>query len=187
MALRMGRLTRWTDRVEDVAAWVLLAAGLLLVLLACTLGIGVHAQTVRQGQTEALDRTATSATLLERAPLIASPYNAGAPVDVPVAWVDRWGTDHTGLVAAPQGCAKGSTLTIWIDRSGASVPEPKTSGDALVLAGIVTGLVFSGGVVALAVLWAVLRHVLMAYNCAAWEQEWKAVAPLWSRDGGKRG
>jgi hypothetical protein len=42
-------------------------------------------------------------------------------------------------------------------------------------------------VAALAVLWAVLRHVLMAYNCAAWEQEWKAVAPLWSRDGGKRG
>ena len=187
MALRMGRLTRWTDRVEDVAAWVLLAAGLLLVLLACTLGIGVHAQMVRQGQTEALDRTATSATLLERTPLIASPYNAGAPVDVPVAWVDRWGMEHTGLVAAPQGFAKGSTLTIWIDRSGASVPEPKTSGDALVLAGIVTGLVFSGGVAALAVLWAVLRHVLMAYNCAAWEQEWKAVAPLWSRDGGKRG
>ena len=103
MALRMGRLTRWTDRVEDVAAWVLLAAGLLLVPLACTLGIGVHAQMVRQGQTEALDRTATSATLLERAPLIASPYNAGAPVDVPVTWVDRWGMDHTGLVAAPQG------------------------------------------------------------------------------------
>jgi hypothetical protein len=142
---------------------------------------------VRQGQAEALDRTATSATLLERSLLIASPYNAGAPVDMPATWVDRWGMDHTGLVAAPQGFAKGSTLTIWIDRSGASVPEPKTSGDALVLAGIVTGLVFSGGVVALAVLWAVLRHVLMAYNCAAWEQEWKAVAPLWSRDGGKRG
>ena len=180
MPLRKGRPTRWTDRVEDVAAWVLLAAGLLVVLFACTSGSGVHSRMVRQGQIEALDRTATSATLLERAPLIASPYNAGAPVDVPVTWVDRWAMDHKGLVAAPQGLAKGSTLTIWIDRSGAAVPEPTTSGDALVLAAIIAGLVISGGVVALAVLWAVLRHVLMAYNCAAWEQEWKAVAPLWS-------
>ena len=187
MPLRKGRPARWTDRVEDVAAWVLLAAGLLLVLFACTSGSGVHSRMVRQGQIEALDRTATSATLLERAPLIASPYNAGAPVDVPVTWVDRWGMEHTGLVAAPQGCAKGSTLTIWIDRSGASVPEPTTSGDALALAGIIAGLIISGGLAALAVVWAVLRHLLMAYNCAAWEQEWRAVAPLWSRDGGKRG
>ena len=107
MALRMGRLTRWTDRVEDVAAWVLLAAGLLLVPLACTLGIGVHAQMVRQGQTEALDRTATSATLLERAPLIASPYNAGAPVDVPVTWVDRWGMDAHGAGGGAAGMCQG--------------------------------------------------------------------------------
>ena len=188
MALRMGRLTRWTDRVEDVAAWVLLAAGLLLVLLACTLGIGVHAQMVRQGQTEALDRTATSATLLERAPLIASALQRRGSGRCASYLGRPLGDGPHGAGGGAAGIvAKGSTLTIWIDRSGASVPEPKTSGDALVLAGIVAGLVFSGGVVALAVLWAVLRHVLMAYNCAAWEQEWKAVAPLWSRDGGKRG
>ena len=187
MALHLGRPERWTDRVEDLASWVLLAAGLLLVPLACTFGIGVHAQMVRQGQTEALDRTATSATLLERAPLIASPYNAGARVDVPAIWEDRWGMEHTGLVTAPQGLAEGTPLTIWIDRSGASVPEPTTSGDALALAGIIAGLIISGGLAALAVVWAVLRHLLMAYNCAAWEQEWRAVAPLWSRDGGKRG
>jgi len=187
MARRKGRPTRWTDRVEDVAAWVLFATGLLVILFACTFGIGIHDRMVQQGRTEALDRTATSATLLERAPLIASPYNAGARVDVPAIWEDRWGMEHTGLVTAPQGLAEGSPLTIWIDRSGASVPEPTTSGDALALAGIIAGLIISGGLAALAVVWAVLRHLLMAYNCAAWEQEWRAVAPLWSRDGGKLG
>jgi len=48
-------------------------------------------------------------------------------------------------------------------------------------------LIIAGGLAALAVLWVVLRHVLVSYNCAAWEREWRDVAPLWSRDGGKRG
>jgi len=187
MALRNGRPTRWTDRVEDMAAWVLLAAGLLVILFACTFGIGVHDRMAQRGRAEALDRTAASATLLERAPLIASPYDVGAPVPVLATWEDRWGMERTGLVTAPQGLPKGNMLRIWIDRSGASVPEPTTSGDALLLAGIITGLIISGGVAALAVLWAVLRHALMACNCTAWEQEWRAVAPLWSSDGGKRG
>jgi hypothetical protein len=186
MAFRKGRPTRWTDRVEDMAAWVLLAAGLLVILFACTSGIGVHDRMVQQGRAEALDRTSTSATLLKSAPLIASPYDSGAPVRLLATWEDRWGMERTGLVTAPQGSPRGSVLPIWIDRSGASVPGPTTSGDALALAGITTGLIISGGVAALAVVWAVLRHVLMAYNCAAWEQEWRAVAPLWSRDGGKR-
>jgi hypothetical protein len=187
MALRKGRPARWTDRVEDMAAWLLLAAGLLVILFACTSGIGVHDRMVQQGRAEALDRTATSATLLERSPLIASPYNNGAPIPVLATWEDRSGMERTGLVTAPQGLAKGSVLPIWIDRSGASVPEPTTSGDALALAGMIIGLIISGGLAALAVLWAVLRHVLMSYNCAAWEREWRDVAPLWSRDGGKRG
>jgi hypothetical protein len=187
MALRKGRPTRWTDRVEDMAAWVLLATGLLVILFACTFGIGVHDRMVQQGRAEALDRTATSATLLESSPLIGSPYNSGAPVPVLATWEDRWGIERTGMATAPQGFHKGGVLKIWIDRSGASVPEPTTYGDALALAGTIASLIISGGVAALAVLWAVLRHVLMAYNCAAWEQEWRAVAPLWSRDGGKRG
>ena len=186
MALRRGRPTRWTERVEDVAAWVLLAAGLLAVLFACTFGIGVHDRMAQQAQAEALDRTATTATLLESTPPIASPYNAGAPVSVQATWEDRWGTERTGPVTAPQGFVKGSALPIWIDRSGAAVPTPMTSGDALAIAGIITGLIISGGLAALAVLWAALQHVLMAYNCAAWEREWREIAPLWSR-GGKRG
>ena len=33
----------------------------------------------------------------------------------------------------------------------------------------------------LAVVWFILGHLLMALNSAAWEQEWRQVAPLWSR------
>ena len=97
------------------------------------------------------------------------------------------GSTHTGLVTAPEGLDAGSTLQIWIDQSGAPVPKPTTSGDALALAGIITGLVIVAGVVVLALLWVALQRGLMAYNCAAWEQEWREVAPLWSPGGGKRG
>ena len=187
MALHRGRPDRWTDRVEDLASWVLLAAGLLLVLFACTTGIGIHDRLVQPGRAESLDRTPTSATLLERAPTLASPYSEGAPVAVNAIWDDRQGVERTGLVSAPEGLAKGSTLQIWIAQSGAPVLKPTTSGDALAVAGIITGLVIVAGVVVLALLWVALQRGLMAYNCAAWEQEWRVVAPLWSPDGGKRG
>ena len=117
----------------------------------------------------------------------AGPSRPGPSVAVNATWDDRWGVERTGSVSAPEGLAKGSTLQIWIDQSGAPVPKPTTSGDALALAGIITGLVIVAGVVVLALLWVALQRGLMAYNCAAWEQEWRAVAPLWSPDGGKRG
>ena len=187
MALRAGRAGRWTDRVEDVAAWVLLAAGLLVILFGGVLGIGVYDRMVHQGDAEAVDRTSASATLLDSAPMVASAYASGSPVDVHATWKDRWGTTHTGLVTAPQGLDAGSTVPIWIDRSGAAVPEPMSARDALGMAGITAGLVIVAGVMVLAVVWAVLGRVLMAYRCAAWEQEWRQVAPLWSRGEGRRG
>ena len=38
MASRARRTGRWTDRVEDATAWILLTAGLLMVLLAGVYG-----------------------------------------------------------------------------------------------------------------------------------------------------
>jgi hypothetical protein len=187
MALRAGRAGRWTDRVEDVAAWVLLAAGLLVVLVGGVLGIGVYDRMVHQGHAEAVDRTSASATLLDSAPTIGSAYATGSSVGVHATWKDRLGMTHTGLVTAPQGLDAGSTVPIWIDRSGAAVPEPMSARDALGMAGITAGLVIVAGVMVLAVLWAILGRVLMASNSAAWEQEWRQVAPLWSRGEGRRG
>jgi hypothetical protein len=93
---------------------------------------------------------------------------------------------HTGLVTAPEGLDAGSTVPIWIDRSGAAVPEPMSARDALGMAGITAGLVIVAGVMVLAVVWFILGHLRMASNSAAWEQEWRQVAPLWSRGEGRR-
>jgi hypothetical protein len=37
-------------RVEDWAAWVLLAGGLLVILLSCVIGVRVHDQLIEQGR-----------------------------------------------------------------------------------------------------------------------------------------
>ena len=101
MALRAGRSGCWTDCVEDVAAWVLLAAGLRVVLVGGVLGIGVYDRMVRQGHAEAVDRTPASATLQDSAPTIAYAEPTAPPLDVRATWKDRRGATHTGLVRAP--------------------------------------------------------------------------------------
>jgi len=170
-----------------MAAWLLLAAGLLVVLFGWMLGVSIHDRLMKQAQAEGLDRTPATATLLNDAPTVSSVYAAGSAVGANAAWQDRAGVAHTGIVTAPQGLGAGSTIAIWIDRSGATVSAPTSSGDALTVAAIAVGIVIVGGLSILAGLWEVVRRVVLAYNCAAWEQEWREVAPIWSRGEGKRG
>jgi hypothetical protein len=96
MALGAGRAGRWADRVEDVAAWVLLAAGLLVVLCGGVFGIGLYDRMVRQGHAESVDRTPAAATLLDSVSTIAYAEPTAPPVAVYATWEDRWGTTHTG-------------------------------------------------------------------------------------------
>ena len=56
MGLCRGQTGRWTDRVEDATAWILLAAGLLVVLLGGAFGIGVHDRLADLGVTKSHSR-----------------------------------------------------------------------------------------------------------------------------------
>ena len=187
MALRAGRAGRWTDRVEDAGAWVLLAAGLLLIVFAGARGIGVHEQLVDQARTDALDRTPATATLLNAAPTIGSDYAISAPVWAMATWRDRSGVSHNGSVTAPQGLDAGRAVRIWIDRSGSAVHEPTSDGEALGMAAITAVIIIVAGAGVLAALWGVLKRVTLSYNYAAWEREWLKVAPTWSRGEGMHG
>ena len=187
MAFRARRTGRWTDRVEDATAWILLAAGLLVVLLGGVYGLAVHARLTDRARAEALDRKPAVATLLNAAPTIGSDSTLSMPVEVAATWRDRAGVPHTGTVPAPQGLEAESTVQIWIDRSGAAVPEPTSDGDALKIATITAAITILGGAIVLAALWCVVRRITLSYNCAAWEREWREVAAIWSRGEGTRG
>ena len=187
MTFRTRRTGRWTDRVEDATAWILLAAGLLMVLLGGVFGIAVHDRLTEQARAEALDREPAVATLLNAAPTIGSDSTLSMPVEVAATWRDRAGVPHTGAVPAPQGLEADRTVQIWIDRSGAAVHEPTSDGDALGTATATAAITVIGGAIVLAALWCVVRRITLSYNCAAWEREWREVAAIWSRGEGTRG
>src|SRR4051794_1945416 len=170
MALCARRTGRWTDRVEDATAWVLLAAGLLVVLLGCMFGIAVHDRLTDQARAEALDRTLAVATLLNASPTVGSDSTLSTPLETAATWRDRSGVPHTSTVPAPQGLEAGRTVPIWIDRSGAAVPEPTSDGDALGMATITAAITVLGGAFVLAALWRVVWRITLSRNCAAWER-----------------
>jgi hypothetical protein len=187
VALRANRLRRVSDRVEDWAAWVLLAGGMLVILLSCVIGVRVHDQLVEQGRREALDRTPGIARLLAASPTLPSDYDTSSPVIVAASWRDRSGVEHAGSVSVPQGLQTGSTVPIWTDRSGSAVPSPTSTNDALLGGVVVAGLVLGAAASVLVCVWALVRQATLVYNCGCLEREWRAVEPVWTRGEGSRG
>jgi hypothetical protein len=56
MALRTNSAWRTTDRLEDVAAWVLIAAGLLVVLFSYGVGTQIYDHFLERVQVESATR-----------------------------------------------------------------------------------------------------------------------------------
>jgi hypothetical protein len=187
MVLRAHRLRRVSDRVEDWAAWILLAGGMLVILLSGVIGVRVHDQLVEQGRREALDRTPGIARLLATAPTLPSEYGSSSPVTVAASWRDRSGVEHAGSVGVPQGMQADSTVAIWTDRSGSPVSPPTSPNDALLGGVVAAGLILGAAASVLACVWALVRQATLVYNCACWEREWRAVEPVWTRGEGSRG
>ena len=181
MALRINSARRTTDRMEDVAAWVLIAAGLLVVLFSYGVGAQFYNQGLERAQVQSAERTPTEARLLSDAQLNASVSSTSSTVMAQATWQDRVGRAHDGFVMVPRGLRAGGKVAIWTDVSGANVPAPMTNGDALLVGLIGGGVALAGGIGLLFGLWALVRRATMAANCARWEDEWREVAPNWTR------
>lgn len=181
MALRTASARRTTDRLEDLAAWVLVAGGLLVALFSYGFGAQFYAQGLDRVQVESADRTPASARLLADAEVTSSVDSRSTTVMAPATWQDRAGTAHDGLVMVPRGLRAGGKIAIWTDASGARVSAPMTKQDALLCALIAGGVALVGGIGLLIALWALVRRATLAANCARWEDEWRDVAPKWTR------
>jgi hypothetical protein len=172
---------RATDRVEDLAAWVLSAALLVVAVAAVVAGLSVHDTAAARARDETANRVCVTAVLTADAPVVAGSEPADIRVLVPAEWLDPAGTRHTGTVDALEGTPAGTRLPVWLDRSGAVVAPP-LSPTGVGLAGFLAGgiVLVSGGLVLL-VLWLLLRHVTALCNAEAWEREWARVGPAWRR------
>lgn len=186
MALRTRSGRRTTDRMEDVAAWVLVAAGLLVVLFGYGLGKQSYEQGLERARAESAERTPTTARLVADAQVTSSANATSSTVLAPATWRDRFGAAHDGFVVVPRGLHAGAGMPIWTDGSGAKVPAPMTNQDALLLGLCVGGMALAGGIGLLFGVWALVRRATMAANCAHWADEWRDVSPNWTdstRDG----
>lgn len=174
---------RPTDRVEDAVAWLLVAAGLLLVLLIGSVVGAVYQDGLERVSAERSGRHQVPAELLA-VPESAGPTlgRAGRVESRTARWVDPQGRPHTGRVTVTPGTARDAQgrLLIWVDDTGRTTRPPATpeqTGQAAVLVAIAMA---AAGAVALGGIWLGVRAVLDRLNDARWEREWAQVGPRWS-------
>jgi hypothetical protein len=164
-------LTRPTDVLEDLVAWLLLVVGLCAVGAAVLVGHRAYDDVRLRGHGA---RTAPVRVLL----LAAAP---GRPQVVPGVWTAADGTEQTVEVVVHEPLPAGSAVTAWVDRETGSAGPPPSAPEAAAV-GVGAGL----GVVAVAAsvllgAWCAVRWATERRNTAAWAREWARVEPVWSR------
>ncbi|MBW0118579.1 Rv1733c family protein [Pseudonocardia abyssalis] len=176
---RAGR--RFTDVLEDLAAWILTSAGAFVLVAAILSGFAAHADAALRVREERATRTTAEAVLLTDAPVVrGAKGSAPGRVRVEARWTAPDGSLRTGQVSAAAGAPAGSPVTVWVDRDGRTVAPPADEAGAMAVGGIVAGgLLLIGGLV-LGSCWAGVRLVTGRVNAARWEREWARVGPEWS-------
>jgi hypothetical protein len=167
---------RATDRVEDVVAWILTAAALVLLVVAGLTGLAVYGRHVESART----MTHARAVLLEEAKVAVGEAGARLPDQVEARWIDRGGVEHRGEILVRESAAVGAEVDVWLRPNG-TVTTTRLGREYAVLAGIVSaaGLLFSWGAV-LGAAWYGVRCLTAARNARRWEREWARVGPDWS-------
>lgn len=171
---------RPTDRVEDLVAWVLTAAALLVVAAACLTGIAVHGrEAARVDDTESASRVA--AVLLEAATVTTGEYGMHRLVTAPARWTDHAGREHVDAVVVTRSAPAGTEIAVWIDADGRITTPPMRPVTA-VFGGIVaaTGVLCVGATLLVAI-WLGVRAVTGQLNSRRWEEGWARVEPRWRR------
>jgi hypothetical protein len=166
---------RATDRVEDVVAWMLTAAGLFLVSAAAVAGVAVctHQAEAASGASE------TRAVLLDDTQ-VGVAADPAILLPVRAMWTDRTGGQRTGVIFVTPSATAGSQVDVWVDADGTATTALSRRG-AAVVAGIATGaVVVLGGSMMLAAAWRGVRRVTGARNVRQWEREWERVGPDWT-------
>lgn len=179
-------LARRSDRAEAGLLGVLAVLVLAALPLGAVVGGRVVATEDRIAAYQQATRHPATAVLLADAPADAALAGdgLGAPrIPVPARWSTPAG-DRVGTVPAEPGKRAGSTVPIWVDRSGRRVARPASRLDATVNA-VTTGL----GVPILTLLAAgaaltAVRRLLDRARIGAWEREWARIGPRWTQRAG---
>ncbi len=104
-------------------------------------------------------------------------YSGLAKFTAPARWVTSAGIVRTGRVPVTAGTRAGSTVLIWLDRSGRLARSAAELGSQ----GLAAALAVVLGAAVLACLVAILaRKILDWRRMTAWAADWRATEPGWS-------
>jgi Flp pilus assembly protein TadB len=183
LTLGSGPLKRTSDRLEALARILLGFVLLLAIAVALAVATATYTQRRSEATAQAADRQRVMAELLE---------DASAPASGDVAYVRQasavWtapsGNEHQEVITVSPGARAGSTLFIWVDRSGDRTSPPMGDGDVAAPAVGHALLTYLGISVVAVGAYRFFRSLLERSRARRWGTEWEAVEPVWTGRGG---
>lgn len=177
---RGNPLVRASDRVEGLAAVILLAAGFAAIGLAVWLG-GTVADSVRLSESRWLATSyPATAVSTDSGRVTAGPAGDGAtsPWLTHVTWTGPDGAPHNGVVTTSRPLPMGTPVAVRVDEAGwPRVAEPDDPGTSGVIVGMFALLTTW---FVLALLWVAVEDLVLRHNLRQWENDWRRVCRQWS-------
>ncbi len=175
-------LRRGSDRAETLMLGALLAAFLAIAPFAAhAAGSWAYATYAREAQAQRAALRQVPATLLQASPKITAYPGAGV---ILLATDARWrapdGQLRTGLLFAPSGAVSGSTVPVWVDRSGRLANPPLGRTQLATRAQRARELAVGVLAITLAVIAWLARRSLDRWRMAAWDADWLATGSRWT-------
>jgi hypothetical protein len=174
-------LRRGSDRAETIVLGALLAAFLTAVPFAGhAAGSWAYHTFAREAQAQRAVVHPVRATLLRApTPVISYPGAGAGPLGY-AHWRAPDGQVRADWLLVPAGAAAGSTVPVWVDRTGEPADPPLGRAEVASRAELARELTVAALAVALAVSIWLTRRTLDRRRMAAWDTDWRATGPRWS-------
>jgi len=179
--LGRGPLKRGSDRLQVLARVLLVLTLLTAIPVALAVATAAYSQSLGVAAAQTASRHQVTAALLEDAEALDAGSGTPTAARSTVSWTGPGGAEHEASVVVPRGARAGSTVTIWVDRSGAVTRRPMNRSDAAGEAFAFGFLAFTAIAVAATVTYLPFRALLDRRRLRQWAEGWAVVEPVWSR------
>lgn len=175
-----NQLRRPSDRIEAAVLVALSAAFVTAAVVAAFLAGHIY-----QSQRAAAARLRPTVAVLSKPGLVVNAFDVTAQEQAQATWRLPDGTERSGLLTTQTAPAiydvrTGSTVPVWLDRSGDPQPPPPRQYDIVVNTLISGSIIPACAAVLLIYLYRLCRLALDRHRLARWESAWAATGPQWT-------
>ena len=175
-----NQLRRPSDRIEAAVLVALSAAFVTAAVVAAFLAGHIY-----QSQRAAAARLRPTVAVLSKPGLVVNAFDVTAQEQAQATWRLPDGTERSGLLTTQTAPAiydarTGSTVPVWLDRSGDPQPPPPRQYDIIGNTLISGSIIPACAAVLLIYLYRLCRLALDRHRLARWESAWAATGPQWT-------